>query len=195
MGRRARRRRRTLSLAARKRMSAARRGKKHPHRGVHPSAAARAHESAAHRGKRHPHKGHRMSAATRAKLSRALKGRHHKTRCHCGGTRPTHSLKRRRAAHAQKHHTVKRNKVHGRGKLGINSTSASRGSAAFLGKTVSRGKLGINTTSARGGPGAFTGKKSPKTGKCHCPKTTKAAHARRKRTAARKTAHSTRKHR
>lgn len=40
------------------------------------SAAARANISAALRGKPHPHKGHPMSAATRAKISAALKARH-----------------------------------------------------------------------------------------------------------------------
>lgn len=124
--RRPRRRRKPMSLATRKKISAALRGKRHPHRGHRPSAATRARESAAHKGKRHPHKGHRLSAATRAKISRALRGRHHKSRCHCGSS-SKHSLKRRRAAHAQgafsdpgkktlaakvtKRHTKKRSKV------------------------------------------------------------------------------------
>ncbi len=43
-------------------------------RGYHLSAATRAKISAALRGKHHPHKGHPMSAATRAKISAALKG-------------------------------------------------------------------------------------------------------------------------
>jgi NUMOD3 motif len=67
---------RHLSAAARARMSAARKGKPHPHKGVHPSALARLHESQAHLGKPHPHKGVHPSAKARADESAAQKARY-----------------------------------------------------------------------------------------------------------------------
>jgi hypothetical protein len=54
----------------------------HRRTGRHLSATARQHISAALKGKRHPHRGHAMSSATRAKISAKLKGRHHAGRIH-----------------------------------------------------------------------------------------------------------------
>lgn len=186
--RRPRRRRRPVSAATRARISAALRGKKHPHRGVRPSAATRARESAAHKGKRHPHRGHRMSAATRAKISRALKGRHHKTRCHCGSS-SKHSLTRRRAAHAQrfhggiggaeitskvtKKHTKKRNKVHR--KIVSSSSGGSLWAQPKSGATLATITKHVT--------------KSRKTGKCRCPKKGAKHHARIRKTHGRATHH------
>lgn len=186
MGRRPRRRRRTVSPATRAKISAALRGKKHPHRGVRPSAAARAHESAAHRGKHHHHKGHRMSAATRAKISRALKGRHHKRRCHCGSS-SKHSLAVRRARYAQsayvnasvksavKHHTKKRSKVKAKAKGKPGLYAVGSGTGATLGSLERR------FSKKRGGP-------------CHCPKRGKKKHARLRKTHSRASTHRTAKH-
>lgn len=186
--RRSKRHRRPMSTATKRRISAALRGKKHPHRGVRPTAATRARESAAHKGRRHPHKGHRMSAATRAKISRALKGRHHKTHCHCG-TSSKNSLKKRRAQHAQsiskllhgdtvklkmtKTRGKKRSKVHSKAHAKTHVTM--RGS--FLGHDFTMTASPRRSSVKRG------------KGKCHCPKRNAKHHARIRKHLARHSAH------
>lgn len=178
--RRGKRHRRPVTAATRRKISAALRGKKHPHRGVRPTAATRARESAAHRGKRHPHRGHPMSAATRAKISRALKGRHHKRRCHCGSS-SKHSLKRRRAAYAQGPMAAR--SLHSSPFL---SGSGAAKSTKTRGKKRNKvhGKAHVTKTrnvSVAGPWGSVTiHKKSTKrkTGKCHCPKRHAKHHAR-----------------
>lgn len=182
-----------MTAATRRKISAALRGKKHPHRGVRPTAATRARESAAHRGKRHPHKGHRMSAATRAKISRALKGRHHKTRCHCGSS-SKHSLKRRRVQYSQGTMTIGGKTMH--------VTMIAVGAGKTRGKkrhkvhskahaTKTRPSTGTGTNRAKGVQGLKmrpTSKKR-KTGKCHCPKRNAKHHARIRKHLARHSAH------
>jgi hypothetical protein len=79
-----------VSAATRAKISAALRGKKHPHKGHAITAQTRAKIAAAERGKRHPHKGHAVTAATRAKISAALKARHRKAP-------PTHVAAKKRA--------------------------------------------------------------------------------------------------
>lgn len=64
-----------LSASAKKKISDALRGKKHPHKGHAMTAEARAKIAKAEKGKKHPHKGHPMTSATRAKLSEAAKKR------------------------------------------------------------------------------------------------------------------------
>lgn len=63
-----------LSAATRAKISAALRGRPHPHKGHPLSLATRAKISAALKAK--PHVGHPLSAATKAKISAALKARH-----------------------------------------------------------------------------------------------------------------------
>jgi hypothetical protein len=77
-----------VSAATRAKISAALRGKKHPHKGHAITAQTRAKIAAAERGKKHPHKGHAETAATRAKISAALKARHRKAP-------PTHVARKR----------------------------------------------------------------------------------------------------
>lgn len=64
-----------MTAATRAKISAALKGKKHPHKGHAVSAQTKAKISAALTGKPHPHAGHPMTAATRAKLSAAAKAR------------------------------------------------------------------------------------------------------------------------
>lgn len=71
-----------MTAATRAKISAALRGKHHPHKGHAISSATRAKISAALKGKPHPHKGHAVSASTRAKISAALRGKHHPHRGH-----------------------------------------------------------------------------------------------------------------
>lgn len=70
----AHRRGKHLSVKTRARISAAKKGKKHPHKGHKQSTVTRKKISAAL--KAHKHKGHKISAATRAKIAAKLKGRH-----------------------------------------------------------------------------------------------------------------------
>jgi hypothetical protein len=74
-----------VSSETRAKLSAAARGKKHPHKGHAVTAATRAKLSAAAKGK--PHKGHAVSSATRAKISAALKGKPHKGHAVSAATR------------------------------------------------------------------------------------------------------------
>jgi hypothetical protein len=75
---------RHLSPETRAKISAAMRGKHHPHRGHAMSAATRAKISQAlHnrlKGRPHPHKGHHLSNQARAKISKAEKGKPHRRR-------------------------------------------------------------------------------------------------------------------
>lgn len=82
-----------LSASAKKKISDALRGKKHPHKGHATTASTRAKIAKAEKGKRHPHKGHAMTTATRAKISAAAKKRaaargHATNTRHPGTSRP-----------------------------------------------------------------------------------------------------------
>ena len=203
MVRRAKRHRRPVSAATRAKESAAHKGKRHPHRGVRPTAAARARESAAHKGKHHHHRGHRLSAATRAKISRALKGRHHKTRCHCGSS-SKNSLKHRRAAHFQKTSAgllltgsdslgQKVKTTHGVKIHAVKARTKKRGKARgkrHVTKTRPSGLLsGKDSLGTKSGGKVRAKSKKGRKGACHCPKRGKKKHARLHKHLARHVAH------
>jgi hypothetical protein len=88
-----------MTAATRAKVSAALRGKSHPHKGHAVSTAAKAKISAALKGKPHPHKGHPMTAATRAKIAASLRARPHKAAAHVSKRRPRVAGARRAVVH------------------------------------------------------------------------------------------------